>query len=262
MSQETKEENARSRYVAARRSSRAALTEFRKAWMLKVHMATEAAMKRVPEDLTIQEATAHVTKAQAAFVYHHTFFASLLGDLGDLVFTEDVPTAATDGFCIYINPVWVGKLTHENIIFVLAHEIMHVVLLHCQRFKAYIDRGYVVDDLPLDFRTANIAADAIINCGLVEDRVGVMPEEGVLHEDITSEHSFEEAYRIVYEREQQGGGGHDGEGFDAHFEPSNEPGNKPKGKGAVERAMVLAANAAKAAELVRPVSRCVWISSL
>lgn len=195
--------------------------------------------------------TEHIRKALAGFIHHHPFFAQLMADLGDLVITRSIPTAATNGFTIYLNDEWAAQRTHKELVFVLAHEVLHVVMQHCPRFKAYQDRGYIREDMKMDGRLSNISADAIINATLMDDNVGVMPDEGVRIKEITAEHSFEDAYAILYKKqEEDGGGGGEGDegsgGFDDHLTPSTIPGQTPKSAAAVERAVVMAEGAAKA----------------
>lgn len=60
------------------------------------------------------------------------FFGSLLCSL-DFIWSEDVPTAATDGIRLWWNPVWFEKLTNEVAGTVLRHELDHVARLHAVR---------------------------------------------------------------------------------------------------------------------------------
>ena len=64
---------------------------------------------------------------------------------------HSIPTAATDGAKIMYNPKFLEKQTPGQRNFVLMHEVLHVLLLHCSRGK---DK---------DHRISNIAADFIVN---------------------------------------------------------------------------------------------------
>ncbi len=64
---------------------------------------------------------------------------------------SQIQTAATDGIDIFYSPDYLQKLTHEERVFVLAHEIMHVAFDH-------ILRGQDKDP-----ETWNEATDAVIN---------------------------------------------------------------------------------------------------
>ena len=51
------------------------------------------------------------------------------------IYTWLVPTMATDGTRLFVNPKFANGLSWEQKIFVIIHEIMHCVLLHMQRIK-------------------------------------------------------------------------------------------------------------------------------
>ena len=69
--------------------------------------------------------------ARAKMMLNHAFFASLLMSL-DMIETDAVPTMGTDMKRIYVNPDFVEKelATVPRVLFVLAHEVMHVALEH------------------------------------------------------------------------------------------------------------------------------------
>ncbi|MFB6349664.1 VWA-like domain-containing protein [Moraxella sp. ZJ142] len=71
-------------------------------------------------------------------------------------FSDNVPTAATDGLKILINPEFFGSLSLEQQQFLLAHEVMHIILSHMTRLGNR------------DKHKFNIAADYVINTNLVE----------------------------------------------------------------------------------------------
>ena len=68
---------------------------------------------------------------------------------------------------ILINPMFVENLSIDNIVFLLAHEAMHVALAHLNRMG---DK---------DHKIWNIACDAVINDLLEQERVGQPIEGGV-----------------------------------------------------------------------------------
>ena len=86
--------------------------------------------------------TAIVSQSPLFAPYVHRFFP---------IFTWIVPTMATDGVRLFINPEFAESLTWEQKIFVLIHEIMHCVLLHMMRVKTR------------DPKLFNIAGDYEIN---------------------------------------------------------------------------------------------------
>lgn len=81
-----------------------------------------------------------------------TFLISV-GLMMQHVFTESVDTAATDGKRIYFNPSFFSSLKKPERIGVLAHEIMHVALMHMIRLgtrdhNVYNQAGdYVINDI-------------------------------------------------------------------------------------------------------------------
>ena len=73
---------------------------------------------------------------------------------GKCVFTDEVPTAATNGLDVLINKEFFASLTDEVALFVLAHEYYHVMLMHMLSYKDLIEE---------DAQTANTAMDLVIN---------------------------------------------------------------------------------------------------
>lgn len=113
---------------------------------------------------------------------YNTLFRSF-----DREWNISIPTMATNGKIIYMNPYFTLALTLESVKFVIAHEIMHIVLSHTARFN---DK-YIVkeEDFQNEVKTNpiraienhtlceifNIALDLIINAQLVKDRWGEKP---------------------------------------------------------------------------------------
>lgn len=80
--------------------------------------------------------------------------------------TADIPTAATDGKHLLINPDFFNKLTPAERLTLLAHEALHVLLDHMHR------RG------TRDHKLFNIAADYVIN-GSLKKAQYVLPTGGL-----------------------------------------------------------------------------------
>jgi hypothetical protein len=53
-------------------------------------------------------------------------------------YDPDVPTMATDGLTIYINPNFCASLTSNEVLFVLCHEILHNVMSHFIRERSFL----------------------------------------------------------------------------------------------------------------------------
>jgi predicted metal-dependent peptidase len=81
-----------------------------------------------------------------------TFFSSLLAKL-KLEFTDQIPTAATNGISLLINPKFIENMPIDELIGLLLHEVMHCVYDHMDRAKMH----------KLDPTVWNIAADYLIN---------------------------------------------------------------------------------------------------
>lgn len=145
----------------------------------------------------IASAETKMTKAKARLILHHPFFASILLQR-PLRYTQAIPIAGVDARAnIYINPVVVDKLSIDQLVFALGHEIMHVVLLHAQREGSREHMKW------------NYACDAPINailkdCGLGEPIAGIvdMPE--------TIDKTAEEVYNTLPDNPAGGGDGQGG----------------------------------------------------
>lgn len=108
-----------------------------------------------------------IDKARAQLVLDHPFFASLLLRK-PMVSTHSVPTAAVNAHGqVFYNPDFIDKLDVQQIVFLLAHEIGHVIADHCTR------RG------DRDPKKWNIAGDAWINDMLQDAKVGRFIDGGV-----------------------------------------------------------------------------------
>lgn len=98
---------------------------------------------------------------------------------------DDIPTACVDGKTIYYNPSFFEELSMGEVIFVIAHEILHVVYDHIFR------RG---DRDPLVW---NQALDYIVNYTLVKNNIGVMPKNVLYNEKYNDEYTAEELYELL-----------------------------------------------------------------
>lgn len=68
-------------------------------------------------------------KAKSSMVLYHPFFATLIL-LTELVETTRCERAATDMVRIYWNPNFINPLPPDKILFIMAHEAMHIILKH------------------------------------------------------------------------------------------------------------------------------------
>jgi len=99
-------------------------------------------------------------KAKVSIVTQHPFFASMLMKR-QLIEDESIKTAAVDQRGqIYINPKWFETLSVDEIVFVLAHEVGHIMGQHALRRGSRTPKRW------------NIAGDAWINDMLKDAGIG------------------------------------------------------------------------------------------
>jgi len=85
-----------------------------------------------------------------------SYYLPIIDRVG-IILAEFIPTAATDGKYIYINPYFFVKMCRTtDRLFVFLHELQHIVLLHPERGE---------DKIP---EVWNIATDAVVNRVLIE----------------------------------------------------------------------------------------------
>jgi predicted metal-dependent peptidase len=107
-----------------------------------------------------------ISKAKVFLVTQRPFWASCMMGL-NVTETNDIPTMATDGNSIFWNRTFVDAITPKKLVGVFAHEVAHVFLLHCLRFKPDYDKD-----------TWNIACDIAINDMLIRNGF-TLPEGGI-----------------------------------------------------------------------------------
>lgn len=112
-----------------------------------------------------------LAKAKTNLVLEHPFVGSIALGLPYYI-DQSIPTAATNGKCIKFNPDFVDRLTDEELKFLVAHECFHPMFEHNFR------RG------ERDPRKWNQAGDYIINKHLTDEKIGKMPEGGLLNDGI------------------------------------------------------------------------------
>lgn len=125
-----------------------------------------------------------VEKARIQLICSQPFFASMLLRLN--VFEDNtIPTACTNGKEIRYNSEFFNSLTMKQVIFILCHELYHVIFLHHTR------RGL------RNPRKWNIACDYAINPMLVEAGFE-MPVGGLLKDEYKGK-SAEEIFSLLPE---------------------------------------------------------------
>jgi predicted metal-dependent peptidase len=136
-----------------------------------------------------------ISKAKTALILDQPFFATLLLAM-PMIEDNEQPTFATNGKVIKFNSDFINTLSHAELIFVLAHEMMHVVFQHsCRRGQRE----------PMRY---NMAADYIINEALAQDKVGAMPKGALYDTALTKagRYTTEGVYDLLPEGSGQGPG--------------------------------------------------------
>lgn len=135
----------------------------------------------VHENNTIEQA---LSKAKIGMmqIRNTVFFSTLCLSL-DTIITTDIPTAATNGYQLLINPDFFLGLNQDERIFVLAHETLHVAYLHALRGNTCDPRLY------------NIAADYVINLELKAH--GFRLITNCLYDPQYKDMSTEEVYKLL-----------------------------------------------------------------
>lgn len=129
-----------------------------------------------------QEAAQAYSKARSRLVLDQPFFGTLCLRLKP-VQSDEMETAATDGEHIYYNPKYFLKLREPERVGLLAHEVMHVALLHMLRRQEREHRKW------------NVATDYVINLACVKSGF-VLPHTELIdrqYEDM----SGEEVYNLL-----------------------------------------------------------------
>lgn len=101
----------------------------------------------------------------------HPFFGTL-GLFAKFHIDDSVPTAATDGKDIWLNPDFISKLEFDEYAGLIVHELLHAVLHHCHRRK---------EREPMLW---NIAADIVVNGTILNDTTYTLPEGALQHPDL------------------------------------------------------------------------------
>lgn len=146
-----------------------------------------------------------VSKARARLLLQSAFFGTILVT-SPMVVRHDIPTAATDMRSIFYNPKFFEGMEVEEIMGVLAHEVLHIALEHGLR------RG------GRDPRLWNVACDYAINLILIE--CGFKLPAGGLYDKKYAGMSAEQIYALLEKQRQddkgkgkpQSGSGQSGDG--------------------------------------------------
>lgn len=154
-----------------------------------------------------------ITRARISMLLHAPFFGNLATRLILKDASDWLKTAATDGRYLYYNREFFEKLSVQETIFVVGHEVLHCVYDHMSR------RGSRIKD------RWNAAADFVINWELHEHSIGKPPDvktigikicldqkyKGMCAEEVYA-HLTENAESLTFDE------------FDIHLEPGDGKG--------------------------------------
>jgi len=115
------------------------------------------------------------------------FYSTILFNLKQ-VWTDEIPTAATNGIKLLINPDWFCSLSQPQQIGLLIHEVSHVALDHNSRGKN------------LDKDKYNRAADYVINLQITDEGYEI-PDGGLLDPQYRGM-STEEVYALLEDSDE------------------------------------------------------------
>ena len=119
----------------------------------------------------------------------------------EVIWTDAVGTAATDGIYVYISPEFFrGLASDSQRAFLLAHEVSHIILRHPQRGKVYQDRGFFRPSVSFDHRLYNRAADYIINSDCKAMGLEPIPQ-GCYSDDYGRDDIVDSVYADLYQKQ-------------------------------------------------------------
>jgi predicted metal-dependent peptidase len=148
-----------------------------------------------------------VTKSHISIMRSKQFclFAGVLS-IGKVTFTEDLPTAATNGRDVMYNPNFIDTLTDKQLTFVVLHEALHKVFQHMTIWRKLWKENPML---------ANIAADYVVNNTIVEadphGEVTSMPEM-CLYDKRFANMTTKQVFDLLKQESPPKGGGGSGDG--------------------------------------------------
>lgn len=155
-----------------------------------------------------------IKKAHIAIMQHKTFCAySGILACGKVKVTDEVPTAATNGWDVVYNPNFIEQhmKSDPELRFLVLHEAQHKAYRHLHVWRVLHEENA---------QLANIAADHFVNLSLQDMDNGEgfvkMPALGVQPEPKYRGWSVKQIFEDLKQQMQDGGKGGSGEGMDEH----------------------------------------------
>lgn len=146
----------------------------------------------------------------------------------EVIWTDAIPTAATDGIYVYINPEFFRSLgSDDQRAFLLGHEVSHIILRHPQRSLAYQKRGFFRHGMKFVHSIYNSAADYVINDDLIAMGLEPIPQ-GLYSDTYKRNDVVDTVYADIYKDQPEEPESGEPEGEEGGF-PSPESGDSPSG---------------------------------
>mgnify|MGYP003704069141 FL=1 len=153
-----------------------------------------------------------VTKSHIAIMRSKQFcmFAGVLS-VGKVIFSEDIPTACTNGRDVIYNKDFIKTLDEKELNFVVLHEALHKAYQHMHLWKKLWKINPMV---------ANMAADYVVNYAIHEadeqSEIAKRPDSALFdlkYKGMTTKQIFDSLMR---DAEKNGGGNEGNGGHDSH----------------------------------------------
>jgi predicted metal-dependent peptidase len=152
--------------------------------------------------MTVSKALQKLLSAKVQVALNHPFFAFLTSQIRLVETKTRTDTLGTDGSRIFYHGEYTSKRSVQELIFILCHEILHIINLHPSR------RG------SRDPKIWNFACDYCVNLILVD--AGLRPPPNILLDEKYRGMTAEQVYDKLYERSKEGGGSNKLETLDDH----------------------------------------------
>ena len=153
-----------------------------------------------------------VTKSHIAIMRSKQFcmFAGVLS-VGKVNFTEDLPTAATNGRDVMYNPKFIDTLNDKELNFVVLHEALHKAFQHMHLWKKLWKESPML---------ANMAADYVVNYSIYEaddrNEITMMPSSALFDKKYAGM-TTKQVFDLLKKDVESGGGSRGGiDGHDTH----------------------------------------------
>lgn len=197
-----------------------------------------------------------IVVARVGLLLRHPFFGNMATRMKLVDASDWCPTAATDFRNLFYNREFFEKMTPQQVEFVVAHEIMHLVFDHLMRKDNR------------DNKIWNIAADYCVNGLLKRERIGDDPPVKFFYDKKYDKWTAEQVYDELVEQYDEESLKKLGQLLDEHLDPENGGSgndNRPayskeelrQIRDEIKEAMIQAANASGAGNVPGEISRLI-----